>query len=276
MKKQTLALLMAIVLALLPVKSLCENKADPSRSITVLLLGIDGKEGEARSAAAIVIAALNLDTGSVRLASLDRNILVPGDGSGERLGTAVAKDGPALAIQTVNSLFGTGISHLVSVDLSGMEKIIDAMGGVEIDVRDSEINILLPDGKTKAFQKAGMQTLGGAQALAYMKDHTGEEKGGSHLGRVLAACMQKGIQMGFDPLIELVSELMAFVETNMSLMDMMEVALSALSASISGMETKQFPVSRVEEALDKETVLRINSAAEAKALQAFLYGSSRP
>ncbi len=276
MKKQTLALLMAIVLALLPVMSLCESKADPSRSITVLLLGIDGKEGEARSAAAIVIAALNLDTGSVRLASLDRNILVPGDGSGERLGTAVAKDGPALAIQTVNSLFGTGISHLVSVDLSGMEKIIDAMGGVEIDVRDSEINILLPDGKTKAFQKAGMQTLGGAQALAYMKDHTGEEKGGSHLGRVLAACMQKGIQMGFDPLIELVSELMAFVETNMSLMDMMEVALSALSASISGMETKQFPVGRVEEALGKETVLRINSAAEAKALQAFLYGSSRP
>ena len=156
-----------------------------------------------------------------------------------------------------------------------MEKIIDALGGVEIDMGEKEINILLADGKTKAFQKAGLQTLGGAQALAYMKDHGGEEGGRSHLNRVLAALMQKGLQMGFNSLIEVVSELLAYVETNMTLMDMMETALSALSVSMTGMETKQFPMDRAEETNNDETTVRIlDSAAEAEALYAFLYGET--
>jgi anionic cell wall polymer biosynthesis LytR-Cps2A-Psr (LCP) family protein len=160
------------------------------------------------------------------------------------------------------------------VDLKGMETIIDALGGVDIDVKESEINILLADQKTKAFQKAGMQTLGGAQALVYMKDHTAEEKGSSHLSRVLAACVQKGIQLGFDPLIELVSELVSYVETNMTIMDMMDAALSALSAPVNGMETKQFPIDRREETIDNETFVHINdSAAESETLYAFLYGA---
>jgi hypothetical protein len=87
--------------------------------------------------------------------------------------------------------------------------------------------------------------------------------------------MQKGIQMGFNPLIELVSELLAYVETNMTLMDMMDAAMSALSAPIKGMETKQFPVNRAEKADSSDTAVRIkDSAAESEALYAFLYGDT--
>lgn len=278
MKRRALMFILALVLMLLPFTSLCENnlREAPSRSITVLLLGADQTAEEERRAAAIVIAALDLDTGAVHLASVDRNTQAAGpDGSDIKLGATIALGGPALALKTVNDLFGLKITRYVLVDLNGMEKIIDALAGVDIDVREDEINILLPDGTTKAFQKAGLQTLGGAQALAYMKDHTGEEKGGSHLGRVLSACMQKGLQMGFDSLIELVTELTAYVETNMTMMDMMEAALSALSVSISGMETKQFPVHRAEESVNNEATVHIlDSAAEAEALYAFLYGAA--
>lgn len=276
MKRRALALI--LVLIMLPWTGLSEStlREAPSRSITILLLGTDRAEGDKRIAAAIVIAALDLDTGLAKLASVDRNTLVAGpDGSDIRLGETIALGGPALALKTVGDLFGLKITRFVCVDLSGMEKIIDALSGVDIDVREGEINILLADGKTKAFQKAGLQTLGGAQALAYMKDHTGEDAGGSHLSRVLDACMQKGLQMGFDSLIELVTELIAYVETNMTMMDMMEVALSALSVSMAGMETKQFPVHKAEEPAGSETSLRISDgAAEMEALYAFLYGAA--
>ncbi len=278
MKRRVLTLMLVLVLTLMlfPLTGICQSnlKAEPSNCITILLLGVDQVEGEERNAAAIVIAALNLDTGALRLASVDRNTLVKGPGGIDvKLCAMMALGGPTLMLQSVSDQYGLQITRFVSVDLKGMEKIIDALGGVDIDVRESEINILLPDQKTKAFQKAGMQTLGGVQALVYMKDHTGEEKGSSHLSRVLAACMQKGIQMGFDPLIELISELVSFVETNMTLMDMMNISLSALSAPVKGMETKQFPVNRAEKADSSETAVRIkDSTAESEALYAFLYG----
>jgi LCP family protein required for cell wall assembly len=277
MKRRVLTFMLSFTLMLLPLAGHCQGtlKAEPSRCITILLLGVDQVEGEARSAAAIVIAALNLDTGALRLASIDRNTLVKGPGGSDvKLCATMALGGPTLTQQTVSDLFGMQMARFVSVDLGGMEKIIDALGGIDIDVRESELNILLADKKTKAFPKAGMQTLIGAQALVYMKDHTAEEKGSSHLSRVLAACMQKAIQMGFDPLIELISELVSYVETNMTLMDMMNAALSALSAPVKGMETKQFPANKTEETVNNETTVRVSdSAAESEALYAFLYGA---
>jgi LCP family protein required for cell wall assembly len=276
MKRRILTLLLAFNIMLYPIAGFCQSnlKAEPSNCITILLLGVDQVEGKERNAAAIVIAVLNLDTEALRLASIDRNTLVKDSGGSEvKLCAAMALGGPALTAQSVSELCGLQLTRYVSVNLQGMEKIIDALGGIDIDVRESEINILLADQKTKAFQKTGMQTLTGAQSLAYMKDHTGEEKGNSHISRVLAACMQKGLQMGFDPLIELISELVSYVETNMTLMNMMEVALSALSAPIKGMETKQFPEQKTIEAFKSETAVRLkDSTAESEALYAFLYG----
>ncbi len=277
MKRRAFAFLLALSLLLLPFLGLCESAllAVPSRSIAILLLGVDKPVGETLRAAAIVIAALNLDTGAVRLASIDRNTLIPGPNGDATLADTVALGGSALALQTVKELYGINITRFVTVDLNGMEKIIDALGGVDIDVREGELNIWMADGKTKVFEQTGLQTLGGAQAMSFMRDHTGEEKGSSHLSRVLAACMKKGIQMGLDPLIELIMELIAHVETNMTLMDMMDVALSALSASVSGMETKHFPMNGHTASSGKETAVRmLDSKAETEALYAFLFGET--
>ena len=277
MKRRAFAFLLALSLLLLPFLGLCESAllAVPSRSIAILLLGVDKPVGETLRAAAIVIAALNLDTGAVRLASIDRNTLIPGPNGDATLADTVALGGSALALQTVKELYGINITRFVTVDLSGMEKIIDALGGVDIDVREGELNIWMADGKTKVFEQTGLQTLGGAQAMSFMRDHTGEEKGSSRLSRVLTACMQKGIQMGLDPLIELIMELIEHVETNMTLMDMMEVALSALSASVSGMETKHFPMNGHTASSGKETAVRmLDSKAETEALYAFLFGET--
>lgn len=278
MKQRALSLIVALVIMLLPCFGLCEDTVakEPSGSITILLLGVDQAQGGARVAAAVVLAALNVDTGAVKLAAIDRNTLVKmSDGSESKLGMTMTLGGPQLTLQSVNDLFGLNITRFVSVDLSGMEKIIDALHGVTIDVRDGEMTILMPDGVTKAFQMTGLQTMGGAQALVYMKDHTGEEQGSSHISRVLAACMQKGIQLGLDPLMELVFELLAYVETSMSLMDMMNVALSALSVPFSEMETKRFPLHGQAEIKDKEsTVHVIDSTAEAKAIYDFLYSEA--
>ena len=278
MKRRALAFMLALILVLPTWTGFCQNalaeKSSP-RSITILLLGSDQTEGEARNASAIIIAALNLDTGVVRLASVNRDIVTKGaDGGDMKLGMTMALVGPRLALETINDLFGLDITQFISVDLSGMEKIINALDGVDIDVRVSELAILMADKKTKAFQKAGLQTLSGAQALAYMKDHTGEgeDAGGSHLMKVLAACMQKGVKMGFDSLIKLVSELVAYVETNMTLMDMMEVALNVMSAGISQMETASFPSKEVLERLNHQNPMATENTEEATELKDFLYG----
>ena len=276
MKRRTLVLALACILALPPLLVHGDVWEEPPRNIAALLLGIDQAQGEAHSADAIVLAVMRLDTGAVKLASIHRGVWTEGaEGGPVRLGMTTALLGPRATLEAVNTLFGLKVEHVVSVDLSGMEKIIDALGGIEINILESEQGIVMPDGKTNAFQKAGLQTLSGAQAQAYMKDHTGEEKnqGVTHVSRVLDACVRKGVAMGFDPLMELISELLDYVETNMTLMDMMEAALSAMSVPISGMEARQFPMDGREEMRDKETAVHIvDSTAEKQAMHAFLYG----
>jgi LCP family protein required for cell wall assembly len=115
--------------------------------INIALFGIDTRtensfEGLSDS---IMVLSLNTETKTVKIISFMRDTLVPieqpnGKKLCNKINSAYAKGGPELAIKTLNQNFGLDISEYATVNFYGMAEIIDAVGGIEIDVQKQEIN----------------------------------------------------------------------------------------------------------------------------------------
>jgi LCP family protein required for cell wall assembly len=88
-----------------------------------------------------------------------------GTGRQVKLNAAYAEDGPELLVRTVEANTGLHIDHYVEIGFAGFANIVDAVGGVEIDIPKGG----LKDTKSGADFEAGKQTLNGEQSLAFVR-----------------------------------------------------------------------------------------------------------
>lgn len=164
----------------LPVEQTESTIQQEASVLNVALFGVDARNGETKTRSdVIMVASINPKTGTVRLASLLRDTLVeiPGFGPG-KLNRAYFEGGPSLAMETINSVFGLEITEYATVDFSQLAAIVDALGGVEIEIteaeRQSANNSIYEQAAVAGLpvdliENAGLQTLTGTQALAYAR-----------------------------------------------------------------------------------------------------------
>jgi len=145
-----------------------------------LVVGTDSREGVAADAenAGVIfgegvagertdtIAVLRVEDGAVSLLAIPRDLYVPIDGaSPSRINAAFARGGPASLIRTVQTELGIGIDHYLEVDFAGFLGLVDALGGITIDLpypaRDPKSGLDLP--------VAGAVELNSATALAFVR-----------------------------------------------------------------------------------------------------------
>ncbi|MFF2201682.1 LCP family protein [Streptomyces sp. NPDC058145] len=88
----------------------------------------------------------------------------PNRGRHTKLNAAYAEDGPTLLVRTVEFNTGLHIDHYVEIGFGGFAKIVDAVGGVEMNLDQG-----FKDKWSGADFKAGKQTLNGEQALAFVR-----------------------------------------------------------------------------------------------------------
>ncbi|MFJ9868221.1 LCP family protein [Streptomyces sp. NPDC101165] len=88
----------------------------------------------------------------------------PAKGRHEKLNAAYAEDGPTLLVRTIEYNTGLHIDHYVEIGFQGFANIVDAVGGVDIDIDKG-----FKDKWSGADFKAGKQTLDGQQALAFVR-----------------------------------------------------------------------------------------------------------
>ena len=142
----------------------------------ILLLGeenLEGGSGRGRSDL-IMIATINEEDKSIKLTSIMRDILVaiPGH-SDNRLNAAYAMGGVSLVYQTLANNFGIDIDNYARVNFESFESIIDAIGGVDIELTNEEASYLnrtnyISNEKYRNV-KEGVNHLNGNQALGYCR-----------------------------------------------------------------------------------------------------------
>lgn len=136
----------------------------------ILLIGIDGGAvggvGVNR-ADSIIVMSVNYKTNTLKLASLlrDTKTYFPNTGTYHKLNAAFSYGGPGLQIDVINYAYKLDIQKYIQVDFAGFQNIIDAIGGVPIQLTAQEASYsYINVGKT-----AGVYNLDGAHALGYTR-----------------------------------------------------------------------------------------------------------
>ena len=156
----------------------------------IALFGVDARgDSETFTGRSDAIMVMSIDTihNKVKLTSLMRDVRVyigeecAYDTGYDKLNHAYMYGGPELAIRTINQNFGLDIQDYVTVNFAAMAEIVDAFGGVDIEVTDDEIyelnkNLRNLQGESPESLSgpmveytggAGLAHLDGTQAVAY-------------------------------------------------------------------------------------------------------------
>ncbi len=157
-------------------KQAAEAVPEEKKVHNILLLGeenLEGGTGRGRSDL-IMIATINEEDKSIKLTSIMRDILVaiPGH-SDNRLNAAYAMGGVSLVYQTLANNLGIEIDNYARVNFESFESIIDAIGGVDIELTKEEASYLnrtnyISNEKYRNV-KEGKNHLNGNQALGYCR-----------------------------------------------------------------------------------------------------------
>lgn len=152
------------------------NEALPSHVFNILLLGVDNRTVELQRGLsdAVIICSVNMDTGSVKLTSFARDLAVsvPGYTPERRINVAYRYGGPELSMKTINRAFQMNIQHYVVVNIHGLADIIDALGGVDIEMTKLEagrINFELRKEPMDKVKRENVEALDGVQHLDGMQ-----------------------------------------------------------------------------------------------------------
>lgn len=246
---------LALGLATLISLALIGLLAFPPARTNILLLGLDRRPEEHTFVSrtdTLILMTVDAAHGYAGMLSIPRDLYVTlPDGSQGRINTAhffaeaaQAGSGPAAAMQTVGQNFGVNVHNYVRVDFAGFVRIVDAVGGIDVDVphplRDDEYPTADYGVTTVAFE-AGPQHMDGERALIYARIRHGS----SDLQRaerqqlVMRACLRRLLQPGAWPrLPALAAAVQSAVGTDLTPVLLLRLAPTLLWAGQAGLDQR--------------------------------------
>ncbi len=148
---------------------------------TILFLGVDtgGQREDTGRADSVVLMRTDPDSHRISLLSIPRDLRVEVPGRGlDKVNAAYTEGGAGLTVETVENLTGIPIHHAVIIDFDSFPEVIDAVGGVSIDVPAPIVSNRFdcPYPSTMACEQwegwkfsSGTQTMDGKRALVYSR-----------------------------------------------------------------------------------------------------------
>jgi LCP family protein required for cell wall assembly len=209
--------------------------------VNILLLGVDKRPDEQYARTdTMILVTVDPATGTGGMVSIPRDLWVTIPGYGEnRINTAhylgdkhgYPGGGPALAMKTVQYNLGVPVHFYMRVDFEGFRRIVDTLGGIDVDVPQTIDDPKYPDmnyGYDPFYIGAGMQHMDGDTALKYARTRATAGADFARAGRqqqVLFAIREKALAIGVIPKIpELWSTMADTVQTDLQLVDIVELA----------------------------------------------------
>lgn len=241
-------------------KTLTKTDYKAEKGITnILLVGTDGRTlEEASRSDSMMILTIDNKHKSVKLTSLARDTYVNIPGHGEqKLTHAYAYGGINLLVETIESNFKLDIQNYAIVNFFSFMDIIDTLGGVVVDVKDSEINELnkyIPEcynfdknpnkGKMQLIEHSGKQKLNGYQSLSFgriRKNDSALER--DRRQRALMEGMFEGVKnLPVTKYPALVDTILPYVKTNMKPTTILSLGSSVLAMGSLDFKTLEFPM----------------------------------
>ncbi len=215
--------------------------------INILVLGVDERADDVGRSDTSFVVTLDTEAKKITVLSIPRDSRVKIAGHGwDKFNHAFAFGGLPLSKSTAENLLGVSIHYTVTIDFKGFMRMIDALGGITIDV-EKRMRYSDPyddDGGLVIDLYPGVQRLSGKEAIKYVRYR--DEEG--DIGRV--ARQQKFLKALLKELAspqtvvrlpELAKEFYGAVKTDMPLSKVLKLLPAVQEAASSGLATATVP-----------------------------------
>ncbi len=223
--------------------------------INIALFGVDAVDGDVGRSDSIMIATIDTVHKKLKLISIMRDSYVAIDGHGnDKLNHAYAFGGPQLAIKTLNENFDLNIENFASVNFETLPKIIDELGGIELNIDADELEYIngyiahlnnINGTSEPAIESTGIQHVSGTQALAFCRiryTSGGDYKRTERHREVLTEILKKIETMPVNSYPSLLSEILPMVNTSLGYSDILELGTEVLKLGDSNLQLERFPL----------------------------------
>ena len=203
---------------------------------TIMLMGVDERKDDVGRSDTLMVVSIDPKSDRVSLLSIPRDTRVKIKRHGfDKINAAYAYGGEKLSRSTVENFLGINIDHYVIVDTNSFSRLIDAMGGVDIDV-ETRMKYEDPwddNGGLVIDLKPGLQHMDGATAITYVRyrDEEGDAGRVRRQQKFMKACADKLS----DPSIvmqlpDVIREARRALKTDLSVGDMISIASTLKNA----------------------------------------------
>ena len=264
--------------------------SDGSGYWNFVLYGVDARDGQMTidtHSDTIMIVSINKSTKEVKLASVYRDTYLDNTNGEFRKATeCYFYGGPQRSINMLNKNLDLNIEDYITVDFAAMIKVVDLLGGVDIEITDEEMELIngycvenqqVTGVDYTPLYQSGYVHLTGIQALAYCRIRYTEGwdfKRTERQRQILSLCAQKASQQGIGSLTEIASAVLPYISTSMATTKLMGLVAKAGSYTLgeqTGFPFDQYPADLPDAG---DCVVPVNLAANVSRLHQFLYGTA--
>ncbi|WP_367868617.1 LCP family protein [Pedobacter sp. WC2423] len=260
--------------------------------INLALFAVDRRDkNQEGNSDVIMIITIDQVTKKIKMSSIMRDTYVNIEGKGmDKINAAFAFGGPQLAIKTINQNFDMDIQDYINVDFFGTAKMIDALGGVEINVKPEEIPYLnnylkeisiIENIPPVNVTNPGIQVLNGRQTVAYTRIRAvgrGDYERTERQRTVLIALFNK--MKGAGPALYPVfmNQILPNMETSLSGMNLFKIGGDLLNSKSKTIEQARFPLDSSSKGIRVNNIwyLSADLKVTTAALHNFIYKSISP
>ncbi|WP_440117028.1 LCP family protein [Paenibacillus sp. QZ-Y1] len=241
-------------------------KWEGQERVNILLLGGDSRGDDAGRSDSVMVASIDPVSKKAHLFSVlrDTYVEIPGHGK-SRLNAAFSYGGADLTKQTVGNLIGIPIQHYVYTDFTGFMALVDAVGGIDIDVEKDMYYTSKADKHMYDIDlKKGLQHMDGKTALQYVRfrhdatsDFTRTERQRIFMTE-LAKKMQSTTSLFKIP--DILEAIAPYIETDLSPTQMLKLASLGFDIHVNDIDHQQIPPNKLltNELVGPAQVLGVN------------------
>jgi LCP family protein required for cell wall assembly len=212
------------------------------------------------------------------------------DGKMNKINASFATGGPQLAIKTLNENFNLDIRDFVSIDFEGSARIIDALGGVVINVKKEELPLIntylneldpLNGMPADRLSTHGSQKLNGRQTVAYTRIRTVGNNDYERTERqrmIMAALSDKLRSADEEMLPSLVMQILPYMETSMSKLSLLKMGSELVNSTNKTIEPARFPLDKDSKGVIINGIWYLSADLQAttRSLHNFIYKNIKP
>ena len=256
--------------------------------INVLLVGLDSKDalkygGRSDS---LILVSLNKKTEKISMCSFFRDswchMNIGGKDSYAKINSSYLYGGPEALIDTIEKNFKVDIDYYVAVDFSSFRDIIDALGGITVEVQEYEANYINRTNPDFHIEAGPAVKLTGKQALVFARirksDYDSDVSRTRRQRQVITSLIQSAKNASLSQLNNTLDTLFAYVKTDLTKSQILSYAAQALAKGWINYDISQFTISEREIFrtgwIGSASVVFIDYPLAAQKVQNEIYGES--